>query len=73
MSRISILLALAACWNFAAAHLVISYPGWRGNNLMTSGTLEDGSVPPGSLGQNYNNKTGQYEFPYGMQWMYPCK
>ncbi|KAE9972529.1 hypothetical protein BLS_003974 [Venturia inaequalis] len=72
MSRISILLALAACWNSVAAHLVISYPGWRGNNLKTSGLTEEGTVPPGSLGQNYNNKTGEYEFPYGMQWMYPC-
>ncbi|KAK0664500.1 hypothetical protein QBC41DRAFT_328646 [Cercophora samala] len=33
----------------ASAHIVITYPGWRGNNLKT-------------------NK----EFPYGMQWMYPC-
>lgn len=24
------------------------------------------------MGQNYNNKTGEYEYPYGMQWMYPC-
>ncbi|RKF80963.1 Uncharacterized protein GcM1_188029 [Golovinomyces cichoracearum] len=31
------------------AHTVITYPGWRGNNLITN-----------------------YEFPYGMQWMYPC-
>lgn len=34
----------------ASAHTVITYPGWRGNNLITD---ED--------------------FPYGMQWMYPCK
>ncbi|KAK0749145.1 hypothetical protein B0T18DRAFT_98601 [Schizothecium vesticola] len=33
----------------ASAHTVITYPGWRGNNLITD---ED--------------------FPYGMQWMYPC-
>lgn len=32
------------------AHTVITYPGWRGNNLITNDT-----------------------FPYGMQWMYPCK
>jgi hypothetical protein len=31
------------------AHVVITYPGWRGNNL----ALND-------------------EFPFGMQWMYPC-
>ncbi|KAH7358709.1 hypothetical protein B0T11DRAFT_330471 [Plectosphaerella cucumerina] len=39
-------LALAAS---ASAHIVISYPGWRGNSLIT-------------------NK----EFPYGMQWTFPC-
>ncbi|KAK1826882.1 hypothetical protein QBC39DRAFT_186916 [Podospora conica] len=33
----------------ASAHTVITYPGWRGNNLLTT-----------------------KEFPYGMQWMYPC-
>lgn len=34
----------------ASAHIVITYPGWRGNTLITNAT-----------------------FPYGMQWMYPCK
>ena len=33
-----------------SAHSVITYPGWRGDNLITNDT-----------------------FPYGMQWMYPCK
>ncbi|KAK4151232.1 hypothetical protein C8A00DRAFT_17350 [Chaetomidium leptoderma] len=31
-------------------HVVLTYPGWRGNNLITND-----------------------EFPFGMQWMYPCK
>ena len=34
----------------ASAHSVITYPGWRGNNLISNET-----------------------FPYGMQWIYPCK
>lgn len=33
-----------------AAHTIITYPGWRGDNLITND-----------------------EFPYGMQWMYPCE
>ena len=33
----------------AQGHVVITYPGWRGNNL---------------------GRTD--EFPFGMQWMYPC-
>jgi len=72
MIRLSLLLALAACWSNIAAHLVISYPGWRGNNLMTTGRTPDDQIPIGSLGANYNNKTGEMEYPYGMQWMYPC-
>jgi hypothetical protein len=32
------------------AHTVITYPGWRGDNLVTNET-----------------------WPYGMQWVYPCK
>jgi hypothetical protein len=73
MTRLSLLLTLAACWNYVAAHLVLSYPGWRGNTLYTTGQTPDGQVPPGSLGANYDNQTGGYTYPYGMQWMYPCE
>ncbi len=45
----SILVAVAAA-AVASAHSVITYPGWRGNNLITNDS-----------------------FPYGMQWIYPCK
>lgn len=45
----STLLALASA-ALASAHTVITYPGWRGNNLKDND-----------------------EFPYGMQWTYPCK
>lgn len=59
--------------SLATAHTVIVYPGWRGNNIHTNGTvsLEDASIKPGSLGINYEN--GTYGFPFGMQWMYPCE
>lgn len=43
---------LALCLQLAGltqGHVVITYPGWRGNNL---------------------GRTD--EFPFGMQWMYPC-
>lgn len=46
-SSLLLTLALAA---FVSAHTVMTYPGWRGNNLKTND-----------------------EFPYGMQWMYPCE
>lgn len=45
----STLLALASA-ALASAHTVITYPGWRGNNLKDN-----------------------EEFPYGMQWTYPCE
>jgi hypothetical protein len=68
----SLLCFVAYLASFTAAHTVIVYPGWRGNNILTNGTVskDDQSIKPGSLGINYEN--GTYGFPYGMQWMYPC-
>jgi hypothetical protein len=45
-----ILSLIALCTSLISAHTVVTYPGWRGDNLVTNDT-----------------------FPYGMQWMYPCK
>ncbi|KAJ4991450.1 hypothetical protein SVAN01_03097 [Stagonosporopsis vannaccii] len=73
MFRFTELVYLVASWSsLAAAHTVIVYPPWRGNNIHTNGTASptDPSIIPGSLGINYDN--GTYGFPYGMQWMYPC-
>ena len=76
MFRFTELVFLVASWSsllsLASAHPVIVYPGWRGNNIHTNGTVSDTdpSIKPGSLGINYEN--GTYGFPYGMQWMYPC-
>ncbi|KAI0873274.1 hypothetical protein GGS24DRAFT_402414 [Hypoxylon argillaceum] len=44
----SLFLAITAA-TLASAHTIITYPGWRGNNLHTN-----------------------TEWPYGMQWDYPC-
>lgn len=65
--------SLVACASLAAAHTVIVYPGWRGNNIHTNGTVskDDPSIVPGSIGINAMGN-GSYGFPYGMQWMYPC-
>ena len=75
MARFAQLVSFIACWTLASSHTVIVYPGWRGDNIHTNGTVSptDPSIPPGSLGITYNNETEQYGFPYGMQWMYPCK
>lgn len=63
--------AVVLLLGLARAHTVITYPGWRGNNLHTTGELPQNN--PDTVGIDYNNSTGEYEFPYGMQWMYPCK
>lgn len=50
------------------AHSVITYPGWRGDNLHTNGTVFDTN----GLGVGFGNSSGPL-FPYGMQWVYPCE
>ncbi|KAK3050749.1 hypothetical protein LTR09_008115 [Extremus antarcticus] len=70
MPRLSAILAVAATWSTAAAHTVITYPGWRGNNLHTTGLLPQ--FEASNIGINYNSGNDTYNFPYGMQWMYPC-
>lgn len=64
------LLAVVGWVALARAHTVITYPGWRGNNLHTNGTLPE--LNPDSVGiDHYEN--GSTGFPFGMQWMYPCE
>jgi hypothetical protein len=57
------------CLGLAQAHTVITYPGYRGNNLHTNGTVQQSN----GLGVAYDVKNGSYIFPYGMEWIYPCK
>ncbi|KAL4896084.1 hypothetical protein BDV59DRAFT_171987 [Aspergillus ambiguus] len=49
------------------AHTVIVYPGYRGNNLHTNGTVEGADGLGAAVDSN-----GSYVYPYGMQWIYPC-
>lgn len=55
------------CMGFVHAHTVIVYPGYRGNNLHTNGTVEEAD------GLGTASVNGSYIFPYGMMWNYPCK
>ncbi|KAI1875116.1 uncharacterized protein JN550_002545 [Neoarthrinium moseri] len=48
------------------SHVVITYPGWRGNNLISNGSGDGAS----GLGVDYTGSGLVY--PYGMQWIYPC-
>lgn len=45
------------------AHTVITYPGIRGDNLQTNGSIENAT----GLGVGNDNT-----YPFGMQWIYPC-
>ncbi|PYI01324.1 hypothetical protein BO78DRAFT_401354 [Aspergillus sclerotiicarbonarius CBS 121057] len=54
------------CLGLVNAHSIITYPGYRGNNLHTNGTVEETN----GLGVGWEN--GSYVYPYGMQWIYPC-
>jgi hypothetical protein len=70
MYKLRAALALLASISIARAHTVITYPGWRGNNLHTNGTVPEDN--PEALGITYD-QNGTAAFPWGMQWMYPCE
>lgn len=57
----AVLLSLLS--TLTSAHTVITYPGWRGDNLQTNGTVGETS----GLGVGSDNT-----YPFGMQWIYPC-
>lgn len=52
--------ALTSILTLVNSHTVIVYPGWRGDNLIANCTVGVDDYSTGC-------------FPYGMQWMYPCK
>lgn len=71
MFTASVLLQLVAALGLASANTVITYPGWRGNNLISNGSaVGQVQVDGGNIGVTYDN--GSFGFPYGMQYMYPC-
>lgn len=69
MYALGVFLALLSAISIARAHTVITYPGWRGNNLHTNGTLP--AQNPDSIGIDFSDN-GTVAFPWGQQWMYPC-
>lgn len=62
-------LCLVAFSSWTSAHTVITYPGWRGNNLRNSSDI----VTAKGLGVDTNSSSPDgLGYPYGMQWIYPC-
>lgn len=60
------ILALLSLLTLAYGHIVITYPGWRGDNLHSNGTVQE------SNGLETAPLDDKYIWPYGMQWSYPC-
>ncbi|KAK5081854.1 hypothetical protein LTR70_008474 [Exophiala xenobiotica] len=60
------LLAVTTFLRAIQAHTVLTYPGWRGDNLFSNGTVED----TGGL-SSFAVDNGTLH-PFGMQWEYPC-
>ncbi|KAB8233107.1 hypothetical protein ETB97_009078 [Aspergillus alliaceus] len=66
---------LLICLGLANAHTVITYPGYRGNNLHTNGTVEEANGLGAAIRLNSSaNATDSYSliYPYGQEWIYPC-
>ncbi|KAJ5689516.1 hypothetical protein N7462_003908 [Penicillium macrosclerotiorum] len=61
-------LMILACVGITHAHTVITYPGYRGNNLHTNGTVGEAD----GLGVAWDSKNSSLYYPYGMEWIYPC-
>ncbi|KAJ5735578.1 uncharacterized protein N7483_000703 [Penicillium malachiteum] len=61
-------LLVLLCVGLSNAHTVITYPGYRGNNLHTNGTVQESN----GLGVAYDKSNDSYYYPYGMEWIYPC-
>ncbi|KXT18036.1 hypothetical protein AC579_4572 [Pseudocercospora musae] len=69
-SPMSSFLAITAfLLSLTSAHMVLTYPGSRGNNLHTNGTPP--AFNPDTVGIDYYSN-GTRGFPWGMQWMHPC-
>jgi len=65
---------LTATLPLASSHLVLTYPGWRGDSLNTTGNVNDTNGMNGVTGVSTSNYANSSEvlYPYGQQWAYPC-
>lgn len=68
-SRALVAVAIAAIVGRTQAEFILTYPGWRGNNLFTNGSSPQND--PSVIGVDYASNNS-VTFPYGMQSIYPC-
>ncbi|KAL9011705.1 MAG: hypothetical protein Q9173_003470 [Seirophora scorigena] len=62
-NHLTVAACLSSLFSLVSSHTVITYPGWRGNNLHSPGDIAEEQ----GLGAGDNGT-----YPYGMQWIYPC-
>ncbi|KAI4175923.1 MAG: hypothetical protein LQ348_006084 [Seirophora lacunosa] len=62
-NHLTVAACLSSLFSLVSSHTVITYPGWRGNNLHSPGDIAEQR----GLGAGDNGS-----YPYGMQWIYPC-
>ncbi|KAL9022270.1 MAG: hypothetical protein Q9185_000512 [Variospora sp. 1 TL-2023] len=62
-NHLTVAACLSSLFSLVSSHTVITYPGWRGNNLKSPGDIAEEN----GLGAGDNGT-----YPYGMQWIYPC-
>lgn len=66
-TQVAIAIAFLLLSATVSAHTVITYPGWRGDNLLDDGYNTPLFDQTGGLGVGPNDT-----YPYGRQWIYPC-
>ncbi|KAL8924001.1 MAG: hypothetical protein Q9208_004285 [Pyrenodesmia sp. 3 TL-2023] len=62
-NHLTVAACLSSLFSLVSSHTVITYPGWRGNNLHSPGDI---------AGENGLGAGNNGTYPYGMQWIYPC-
>ncbi|KAL8867313.1 MAG: hypothetical protein Q9174_005744, partial [Haloplaca sp. 1 TL-2023] len=62
-NHLTVAACLSSLFSLVSSHTVITYPGWRGNNLHSPGDIAEQN----GLGAGDNGS-----YPYGMQLIYPC-
>lgn len=70
MVSFSLTTTLLSVVHVATSHLVLTYPGWRGDSLNTTGNVTQTNGMNGVTALDGNSSDLLY--PFGQQWAYPC-
>jgi len=64
------LTSLLALTSPVSPHLLLTYPGWRGNSLDTTGYVNQTNGMNGVV--STHGGSSDLLYPFGQQWAYPC-